>query len=352
MRVLIVDDSATNLVLLSQLVRSIECTPLTYADPVLALAEAPSLAVDLAIVDYKMPKLDGIELITRLRELAGLSDLPMVMITSSDQSTVRYAALEAGATDFLKKPIDPIEVKSRLRNLLKLRDAQNKLRDRASWLAAEVKEATRALAEREQEIIFRLSRATEYRDTETGSHVIRMARYCLLIAESMGLDPDACRTLYLAAPMHDVGKIGVSDTILLKPAMLSDAERATMEQHVLHGNKILGGSDSELMKAAAEIALCHHERWNGSGYPRGLRGTDIPLFARIAAVADVFDALTTERPYKRAWTANEAKAHLLENAGEHFDPTCVSAFLARWHDVMAICSKDASPSPPQLPIVA
>jgi response regulator RpfG family c-di-GMP phosphodiesterase len=352
MRVLIVDDSATNLVLLAKLVRSIGCTPLTYSDPTRALQEGPDLRIDLAIVDYKMPKLDGIELIAKLRALPSFGDLPIVMVTTSDQSQVRYSALEAGATDFLKKPIDAVEVKSRLRNLMKLREAQNKLRDRASWLAGEVRKATHTLAAREQEIIFRLSRATEYRDTDTGSHIVRMARYCRLIAEGMGLDEEVCRTLYLAAPMHDVGKIAVSDAILFKPGELSQEERAAIEQHTIYGNMILAGSDSELIKAAAEIAISHHERWDGTGYPRGLRGTEIPLLGRIAAVADVFDALTTERPYKRAWSADEARARLQDGAGKQFDPECVSAFLARWDDVLAICADDTVIPLAQLPVVA
>ena len=213
MRVLIVDDSATNLVLLAQLVRSIDCTPLTYSDPTQALQEAPDLRIDLAIVDYKMPKLDGIELIAKLRTLPSFGDLPIVMVTASDHSQVRYSALEAGATDFLKKPIDAVEVKSRLRNLMKLREAQNKLRDRASWLAGEVRKATHTLAAREQEIIFRLSRATEYRDTDTGSHIVRMARYCRLIAEGMGLDKYAA-----------IAKIGCDSLSHLRIALRADDE--------------------------------------------------------------------------------------------------------------------------------
>jgi putative two-component system response regulator len=271
-----------------------------------------------------------------------LNDIPIVMITTSDEDTVRYAALEAGATDFLKKPIDPIEVKSRLKNLLKLREAQNRLRDQAAWLADEVAKATRALAEREEEIIQRLSRAVEYRDTDTGLHVLRVAQYCRVIAEAIGLNEEQCRTIYLASPMHDVGKIAVTDTILLKPGKLSPEERQIIEQHTLHGGKILADSNSDLIKAAAEIAVCHHERWDGKGYPRGIQGAEIPLFARIAAVADVFDALTTERPYKRAWSPDEAKAHMLAEAGKHFDPDCVAAFVSRWDDVVSICNEHSS----------
>jgi putative two-component system response regulator len=167
-------------------------------------------------------------------------------------------------------------------------------------------------------------------------HIRRMARYCRLIGEALGLDDEACRTLYLAAPMHDIGKIAIGDAILLKPGKLSPEERAVMEQHTAYGYRLLADGSSELVRHAAEIARCHHERWDGSGYPRGLAGTAIPLFARIAAVADVFDALTSERPYKQAWSPESAAEHLAQNSGKHFDPACVTAFLNRWREVIAI----------------
>jgi putative two-component system response regulator len=340
MRVLLVDDSATTLMLMSQIVGALDATALTYEDPVKALKEAPTLGFDLAVVDHDMPGMTGVELIKGLRQVAELSDVPIVMVTACEKPAVRYAALGAGATDFLRKPVDPIEVKSRLRNLLKLREAQNKLRDQVSWLNDEIAKATRELVEREEEIIYRLSRAAEYRDTETGTHIARMARYCLLIAEGLGLDAAQCRTLYLAAPMHDIGKIAVADSILLKPGRLTPEERRVMEHHTLHGYKILADSKSPLIRIAAEIAVSHHERWDGTGYPNGLKGTEIPLFGRIAAIADVFDALTSERPYKSAWSPDEAREAIVEASGTHFDPDCVTAFLMRWDDVLKIVSSE------------
>jgi putative two-component system response regulator len=338
MRVLVVDDSATNVLLLSQMIKSINCTPIAFSDPLKAAEAAKTLDADLALVDFEMPGMDGVELIKALRAMPKHADLPIVMVTTCDQQAVRYAALDAGATDFLTKPIDPVETKSRVRNLLKLRQAQNRLRDRVSWLANEVAQATRQLAEREQEIVYRLARAAEYRDSETGSHIARMARYCLLIAESMGLDADQCRALYLAAPMHDIGKIAVADSILLKPERLTPDERAAMEQHTLHGHRILADSKTPLIRLAAEIAVSHHERWDGTGYPNGLKGDDIPLVGRIAAVADVFDALTSVRPYKPAWTTDDARAYIVEASGTHFDPACVAAFLRHWPKVLEICA--------------
>jgi putative two-component system response regulator len=337
MRALIVDDNATSLMLLKQVVSHIDdCSVVAFHDPLAALAEIRSGSIDIVLVDYMMPQLDGIAFISRVRAMPGLDDLPIVFVTTNEEKGARGEALEAGATDFLGKPIDPAEVKARIQTIGRLHEAQNKLRDQAAWLAGEVHKATSALAEREEEIVMRLSQAAEFRDGETALHIQRMAQYCQLIGEALGLDEEACRTLYLAAPMHDVGKIAIGDAILLKPGKLSPEERALMEQHTTCGYRLLADGHSDLIQAAAEIAWCHHERWDGSGYPRGLAGAEIPLFARIAAVADVFDALTSERPYKQAWPLAQAAEHIKQNTGKHFDPACVSAFLKRWKDVVAI----------------
>jgi putative two-component system response regulator len=334
-RVLILDDSSSSVMLLVQLVSKIEgCTALPFTDVAEALSEAEGSAIDLALVDYMMPRFNGIDVVKILRAMPGGADLPIVMLTGRD--AIRHAALDAGVTDFLTKPLDTVEVKLRIRNMLKLRESQNKLRDKASWLAEEVRKATSALALREEEIIFRLSRAAEYRDSDTGHHIERMAKYSLLIAEALGLDEEACRSLYLSCPMHDVGKIAIRDAVLLKPGQYSAEERTVMEEHVNHGYEILANSNSALIQTAASIALSHHERWDGTGYPRGLCGTEIPLFARIATVADVFDALTSERPYKRAWSIEEARVYLKETSGKQFDPDCVAAFMRRWNDVLII----------------
>jgi putative two-component system response regulator len=337
MRVLIVDDNATSLMLLKQVVGHVSgCTTLPFHDPLAALAEIRSQNVDIVLVDYMMPELNGIEFISRVRAMPGMNCLPIVFMTAPEEKGARAAALEAGATDFVGKPIDPAEVKARIRMVARWREAQTKLSEPAAWVAAEVRKATSALAAREEEVVFRLAQAAEHRDGETGQHIQRMARYSLLIGEALGLDDAACRTLYLAAPMHDIGKIAVGDAILLKPGKLSPEERAVMEQHTTCGYRLLADGQSDLVRAAADIAWCHHERWDGSGYPRGLAGADIPLFARIAAVADVFDALTSERPYKKAWPPAQAREHIAQNSGKHFDPACVSAFLKRWNDILAI----------------
>jgi putative two-component system response regulator len=343
MRVLIVDDNATSLMLLTQVVGHIDdCSVVAFSDPLAALTEIRFQHIDIALVDYMMPEINGIEFITRVRAMPGMADLPIVLVTALDEKGLRAKAFEAGATEFLGNPIDPAEVKARVELIARLREAQAKLNAPSAWLAAEVGKATRALAAREEEIIFRLSRAAEFRDGDTGQHLQRMAKYCMLIGEALGLDDDACRTLYLAAPIHDIGKIAVGDAILLKPGKLSPEERAVMEQHTTAGYRLLADGQSGLVRAAAEIAWCHHERWDGSGYPRGLAGAQIPLFARIAAVADVFDALTSERPYKNAWPPDQAAEHIAQNSGKHFDPACVTAFLKRWNDILAIHNRKHS----------
>lgn len=343
MQVLILDDSEFSVALLETIVGQIEgCTALSFTDPAKALSELQASAIDLAIVDYKMPGINGIDVVKTLRAIPGGADLPIVMLTGDN--SVRHSALETGVTDFLTKPLDTTEVTLRIRNLLKLREMQNKLRDKASWLAEEVRKATSALALREEEIIFRLSRAAEYRDRGTGQHIEHVAKYCVLIGEALGLDEEACRSLYLSSPMHDVGKIACLDAILLKQGLYSAKERAAMEQHTIHGYEILANSNSPLIQTAASIALSHHERWDGTGYPRGLSRTEIPLFARITAVADVFDALTSERPYKRAWSPDEVRLYIMENSGKQFDPDCVAAFMQRWDDALIILDGQQSTS--------
>jgi putative two-component system response regulator len=202
-----------------------------------------------------------------------------------------------------------------------------------NYMIGEIRKASGALSDREAELIFRLSRATEKRDNETGAHIMRMAKLCQLIGEGLGLDREFVEALHRAAPLHDVGKIGVPDAIMHKAGKLDPAERREMEKHTSYGYEILRDSDSELIRHAADIALTHHERWDGTGYPQGLGGKEIPLSGRIAAVADVCDALATERPYKPAWTLEAVRAHLVDNCQKHFDPACVEGLLSRWNEV-------------------
>ena len=344
----IVDDAEVNLTLFSALVRKQwDCDPVLFSDPVAGLKWCSENKPDIVIVDYMMPKLDGIRFIAQLRKVAGREDLPILMVTANVDKDVRYAALESGATDFLTKPLDRIEFSARVRNMLALVSGRKRLADRAAWLAEEVAKATAAVHRGEQELLYRLSRAAECRDPETRGHIRRITEYSRLIAEQLGVIETEQRMILHAVPMHDIGKIGIPDQILLKPGTLTPEEFGIMKTHTTIGHDLLKGSDSAVVRAAATIAHSHHERFNGRGYPRGLKGDEIPLYGRIVALADVFDALTSIRPYKPAWTADEALDYLHAGRGDHFDPVCIDAFLARWADVLRIFATHGNDEPPE-----
>ncbi len=335
--VLIVDDSDINLALIKALVLKLgECQPVLFEHPIKALEWCRENVPDLVIVDYMMPEMDGLGFISAFRALHGRNEIPVLMVTANDQKDVRYEALLGGANDFLIKPIDRIEFSARVRNMLSLRTGQKFLADRAEHLATLVDERTREIRDREKELIFRISRAAEFRDPETGAHIQRMAHYSRIIAKGLDLDEATQQLILEAAPMHDVGKIGIPDYILLKPGRLTPEEFEVMKGHARMGYELLSDSHSEIMKAGAEVAISHHEKYDGSGYPHGLKGNKIPLFGRITAVADVFDALTSERPYKKAWSLEDACLFLEEGRGKHFDPLCVEAFLAGWEQVLEV----------------
>ncbi len=337
---LVVDDNATNLVLFRHLLQKIEAAEVkSFSDSVAALAWCAENEPDLIVLDYMMPVMDGLEFIRRLRRMPGRADVPVVMVTADAESDVRHQALEIGAQDFLTKPVDKTELIARVRNLLALRKSLQQLANRAAWLGEEVKKATAEITAREKEAILRLSRAAEYRDPETGTHLLRMSNYARLIAAQMGLPAAEQELLLDAAPMHDIGKVATPDNILLKPGKLTPEEFDVMKQHAVIGYEILRDSVSPLLQCAAALALTHHEKFDGSGYPQGLAGVSIPLHGRIVAVADVFDALTSERPYKKAWALEEAVEFMKTNSGRHFDPTCIDAFIAAWPQVLDIRSR-------------
>jgi putative two-component system response regulator len=341
LRVLIVDDSRSSLAFLTQTIGQLEgCEAEAFLKPSAALARSAEVQFDLVIVDNIMPEMDGLELTARLHALPSYRHVPIIMVTSDAAPTVRMQAIAAGATDFVSKPFDPIELQARARNLLALRQAQIELADRAQWLADAVQEATAALVAREEEVIWRLARAIEYRDGDTGGHVSRVAVVSRIIGEALGLSPERCRILYLAAPLHDIGKIGIADAILGKPGKLTPEEMSIMREHVSIGARILEKGGSDLIRVAELIAQSHHERWDGTGYPDRLSGDDIPIEARIVAIADVFDALCSTRPYKAAWPIEKAHAEILRCSGTHFDPQCVEAFVAEWPQIEKIMRGD------------
>ena len=334
MSALIVDDSrssATKLRLWIEDIGPVEIR--TCLDPAEGLAAALARPFDFIVVDHVMPKMDGIALVEHLRRTPHHDRTPILMVTASSQLEVRLAALEAGANDVLQKSAHPLELQSKIRNFLLLAEAARVLDSRVSGLAAEVEAAITDRLAREEEMIFRLSKAVEFRDNDTGDHTLRVATYSRMIAETLDLDAEYCRRIFLASPLHDVGKVAIPDQILLKPGRLDADEMALIRTHAEIGMRILEGSSCEIVQLAAEIAGAHHERWDGTGYPHGLATTAIPLSARIVAVADVYDALMTERPYKQAFSQADALAYLEKERGRHFDPACVDAFLRALPDL-------------------
>jgi len=328
--VVIIDDLFSSRLLLAEIVRQIDgkLNLELFDAPTRALEFARNNRVDMVLTDYKLPEFDGIELIKQLRALPHCIDVPMVVITVVDDRQVRYQALDAGATDFLTKPLDEHETRARCANLLELRRHKIVLADQARVLQYQVDKSVSEIHERELETLSKLAKAGEFRDKTTGNHLTRMARYSALIGQHMGLGAETVHVLHVAAPMHDIGKIGIPDSVLLKEGPLTTEERLKMRDHPRIGYDILKGSPSKYLSMGAIIALGHHEKFDGTGYPTGLHGDDIPIVARIVAVADVFDALVSERPYKRAWALDEGMSYLKDQRGRHFDAKCVDAFLA------------------------
>lgn len=345
MIVLTVDDSEINLAVYAGVLSHLDVEVEGYSSPLEALAWARDHRADVVVVDYHMPELDGLGFIERFRKLPGSEHALIVMVTADAEREIRHRALEAGANDFLTKPLDRVEFNARMRNLLALGRSNRQLADRAEWLRDEVERATSALAAREIETIIRLTRAAEFRDDVTGMHVIRVGHMCAALASKAGLSDDDCKKLLLAAPMHDIGKVATPDGILLKPGPLTEDELAIMKLHTVAGYEILKGSESEMLRSAAEIALTHHERWDGTGYPHRLKGSAIPLSGRLCSITDVFDALTSVRPYKEAWPAERAVETIRQGSGTQFDPDVVAMFEDSLSEFLAIKQRFADNAP-------
>lgn len=328
-KILVVDDQPNNLALLRQILKD---------DYDLAFAKSGEAALesmrkqrpDLVLLDVMMPGMDGYSVRQEMNADPRISDIPVIFCTAMTQTEDEVRGLEIGAVDYITKPVKPAVVKLRVQNQLALADINYEL-------SRQVHEATSELFESRLQTLQMLGRAAEFKDNETGLHVIRMSHYSVVLANALGWNEDATDYLLNAAPMHDIGKIGIADTILTKPGPLDPEQRAAMDQHTIMGAKIIGEAPtSPLLEMAKTIALYHHEKWNGKGYPEGLTGEDIPIAARIVAIADVFDALTTKRPYKEAWPVEKATDLIQREAGEHFDPTLAGLFLDRMDEVLAI----------------
>ena len=317
--VLLVDDVAENIDILNAVLAPHYRTRVALDGERALKICASSSPPDLVLLDIMMPGMDGYQVCAKLKANPDTRNIPVIFVTAMGDLEDEQFGLELGAVDYLTKPISPAIVLARVRTHLALYDQSREL-------AREVRQRTAELFNTRQQIIRRLGRAAEYRDNETGNHVIRMSHFCRLIAEVVGLGSANIEILFNAAPMHDVGKIGIPDHILLKPGPLTSEEWEIMKSHAQIGADIIGEHSDEMLQAAQMIAQCHHEKWDGSGYPRGLTGEEIPLMARIVALADVFDALTSERPYKKAWDIDRAVAHIESQAGLHFDPQLMAPF--------------------------
>ena len=298
---------------------------------------------DLILLDINMPHLDGFGVMEQLKALGDPLFPPVVILTAQHGQDFLLRALNAGARDFITKPFDRNELLARVRNMLDAQLAHRLVYEQKDVLDEMVRMRTNELRRTRLQVVQQLGRAAEYRDNETGNHILRMSHISALLAKFIGWNEADCELMLHASPMHDIGKIGIPDHILLKPGKFEPEEWEIMKTHVVIGARILEGDDSDLMKCAGEIALSHHEKWDGSGYPNGLSGEDIPLSGRIAALADVFDALTSVRPYKKAWTVESAVNLIKENSGGHFDPALVDAFLMQLPEILKIIAQFSEP---------
>ncbi len=328
---LVIDDQSTSRKLIGRLL--IQLTPHAIVEDFFDAEEALDWCrenpVDLVLVDYSMPGMNGVEFTEGFRRLPQHRDVPLVMITINEDEDVRLDALEAGATDFLNKPLDHFELRARCQNLLTLRRHQQNTKERAAWLEQRVSEAIKEVEEREKDMLRRLRLANEQSTVYTPNHATRVTKIARLIGEYVGMNESDLDILDHAAPMHDIGKSAIPESILMKSGELSDGEYDRAKQHSEMGYQLLKDSPSRYLKVSAQIALHHHERYDGTGYPHGLAGEQIPLPARIVAIVDVLDALVSKRPYRDAWPLERAMQYIKDLSGQHFDPRCVDALLSQ-----------------------
>jgi len=341
--ILIVDDQPQNIDVLEAYIIPRGYEIIKAANGEEALEKLSGNQIDLILLDVMMPGMDGFEVTRRVRQDNAHRLLPIVLVTALQETEDRIKGIEAGCDDFISKPVDKTELLARIQSLLKVKDYNDLMSNYQKILESEVtkrteelKHAFEKIKEASLETIYRLSIASEYKDEDTGAHIKRMSLYSAAVARRMGLNESTIETILYAAPMHDLGKIGIPDIILMKPAKLDPIEWEIMKLHTVIGAKILKGSDAEFVKLGETIAQNHHEKWDGSGYPGSLKGIEIPIAGRIAAIADVFDALTSKRPYKEPFSVEKSLTIIREGKGSHFDPDVADAFFAIQDEILTI----------------
>ena len=335
MKIVSIDDNENNLFLIETICLDMDLNVTSFLDPIDGLMYALQNDIDMILIDYMMPNLNGLEFIEEFRK--NKKNIPIIMITAvGEDEEIHKKAFDLGVNDFLAKPVNAIVLKARVMNLLTNYQNTILIEDKAKLLESEIEKATLSLINREHETLSILGKMAEYKDPETASHVSRVAHYSKLLARECKLDKTEQELLFYAAPFHDLGKVGIEDKILLKPGKLDDDEFNVMKTHANIGYEILKDSQSEYLQAGAIIALSHHEKFDGSGYPKKLKGEEIHIFGRIVAIADVFDALTSHRPYKEAWSFDKAIDFLKEESGKHFDPQIVGYFINNIDEVTKI----------------
>ncbi|MBF0152683.1 MAG: two-component system response regulator [Magnetococcales bacterium] len=341
-RIFVVDDTETNIDLLVETLGE-DYDVGVALDGITALDDIATSHPDLILLDVMMPVMDGYEVCRRLKGNDSTQEIPIIFITARNEVEDQTRGFELGAVDFISKPFSPPVVQARVRTHVQLKRAREALADQNRLLETRVQERTAALQRLTEdlsstrlEIIRRLGRAAEFKDNETGLHVIRMSHYCRILAPHAGLSSVEADLLFQSAPMHDIGKIGIPDGILLKPATLDREELQIMRRHPIIGAGIIGEHDSVLLETARQVALTHHEKWDGSGYPYGLAGREIPIVGRITAVADVFDALTSTRPYKTPWSLERTLTWMQGEKGRHFDPELIDLFMQLLPEILKI----------------
>ena len=333
--IMVVEDEASNLKLISKILQLGGFTDVTLLDdPRTVLRSYQIKRPDLILLDINMPFFDGFEVMEQLNELDDPLLPPIIILTAQHNQEFLHRALSEGARDYITKPFNKNELLMRVTNLLQAYLSHKLLHDQAAMLENMVKIRTEKLHKTRLEIIQRLGKAAEYRDEETGNHIMRMSHCCARLAKKIGWNSNDCELILHASPMHDLGKIGIPDVILLKPGRLDKEEWEIMKTHTIIGAQLLEGGSFNVLSLAREIALTHHEKWDGTGYPNQLKGEDIPLAGRITAICDVFDALLSDRPYKKGWSLDEAKKFLIAQKGLHFDPYLVDKFFEILPDIL------------------